>query len=59
MYWVTTRDVSYLEIIETILCKFKHFHRDNQIYLIGVYLQFFFLYNFFILRYMFMVPNFL
>lgn len=28
--------------IERILCKFNHFDRDNQIYLIGVYLQFFF-----------------
>lgn len=59
MYWVITRDVSYLETIERILCKFSHFDRDSQIYLIDVYLEFFFLYTFFIVHYMFMVPNFL
>lgn len=47
MYWVITRDVSYLETIERILCKFSHFDRDSQIYLIDVYLEFFFLYTFF------------
>lgn len=50
-------DVSYLETIERILCKFNHFDRDNQIYLIGIYLQFCFLYIFFILHNMLMVPD--
>lgn len=60
MYWMITRivsDVSYLETIERILCKFNHFDRDNQIYLIGIYLQFCFLYIFFILHNMLMVPD--
>lgn len=34
--------------IERILCKFNHFDRDKQFYLIGVYLQFFSLHFFYI-----------